>query len=245
MAESYADAGGANDASDAADASADGGDASLPSADADAGDAASELPPPPPVRASELPVLPAGTLAGGYSNLLVATGCIGGPGFTDDLESYVCGKSYSPSSPTLSETLVQLSRVSVSSAVGLQVVNAALASDPIDVSSSPPEGSALSSLSLASSVVYGAVWPKPPLLSYSKLSFGNPMSASILEVTALGQSSAFFATPWSAAFASGGIADVFDGATYAVVLVGPSPNITGTKWWNGPRLSVIPTAPAL
>ena len=246
LAESYADAGGADASEDggAADASVDA-DASAGPADADAGagDAEAELPPPPPVRSLELPVLPAGTLSGGYSNLLVATGCIGGPGFTDSLETYVCGQSYSPSSPTLSESLVQLSRVGVSTALGLQVMNAALASDPIDLSSVPPEGSPLPTLGIASGVVYGALSPKPPMLTFSKVSFGNPISASALEVTSQGSSSAVFASPWSAAFASGGIPDVSDGSTYAIVLVGPRPNITGTKWWNGPRLSVIPTAP--
>jgi len=236
LAESYADA-GSTDAGAAPDASLDAG------TDADAADAETELPPPPPARALAMPVLPAGTLSGGYSNLMVATGCIGGPAFTDVYETYICGKNYTPTTPTLTPVVVQLSRVTDASSVGLSFVNAALASDPIDLVSMAPEGSSFSDINIVYGTVYGAIAPKPPLFGHGKASFGSPFAAAELEVNSLGSSAPFYVQTWGDTLAAGGLGDVSEGRSYAIVLVGPRPNNLEMNWWNGPRLVVIPTEP--
>lgn len=229
-------------------------DAAVDDADAspyDAGDAPSDapsdapavLPPPPKLRAAELPVLPAGTLSMGWSLLFAATGCIGGPAFSDPLETYVCGAAYTPSTPTLTPVLVPLSRVTKPGAMGLMVVNAALAADPISVTSAHPKGSSIPGISVAYNVVFGSVAPRPPLLGYSATGFGAPISASLLEVTSQNASSPFYTQTWKDALAFGELSDVLDEATYALVLVGPRPNNPAAKWWNGPRVTALPAAP--
>jgi hypothetical protein len=226
---------GAGDGGNGDAKAADGGDGA-------AQDAASAPPPPPPLRALELPMLPAGTLAGGYSHLLVATGCVGGPAFSDPAAGDACGPGYSPSSPNLGAVLVQLSRVTAQNVLGLQVVNAARAADVIDLGSAPGESTSAGSFSIASSVVYGAIVPKPPLFEHSKADFGSSLPSSMLEVVSSG---ATFSSTWAAALAAGGLSDVSDGVSYAIVLVGPRPSLPASSWWNGPRLVVIPTSPAL
>lgn len=231
------------EAGSASDASLDAGDASLDaSPDAQPSDAASELPPPPIARSLELPALPAGTLAGGYSTLLVASGCIGGPGYTDDYETYLCGEGYTPSSPTLIPVLVRLSRVTEPGKLGLQFVNAARAADPIDLVSTAPEGSSFSDVNIVFDAVFGSVGPKPPLFR-TKAAFGSPLSAAIVEVNALNASAPFYTESWGDALAAGGLTDVSEGSTYAFVLIGPRPSVAGMKWWNGPRLVLLPTEP--
>ncbi|MCE7892436.1 MAG: hypothetical protein DYH12_22485, partial [Sorangiineae bacterium PRO1] len=206
-------------------------------------DAPAALPPPPKLRAAELPVLPAGTLSMGWSLLFAATGCIGGPAFSDPLETYVCGAAYTPSTPTLTPVLVPLSRVTKPGAMGLMVVNAALAADPISVTSAHPKGSSIPGISVAYNVVFGSVAPRPPLLGYSATGFGAPISASLLEVTSQNASSPFYTQTWKDALAFGELSDVLDEATYALVLVGPRPNNPAAKWWNGPRVTALPAAP--
>lgn len=257
LAQSYAleDAGGDGAADVGVEAAVDGSsdaadDSSIDASmvDASGGDAAdapvdavTELPPPPKLRVGELPVLPAGTLSSGYSLLLAATGCIGGPAFSDPLETYVCGATYTPSSPTLAPVVVPLSRVSTPGALGLQLVNAARAADPIDVSSRHPKGSSIPDIDIADGVVFGAVAPRPPLLGYSSSAFGSPLSASFLDVWSQNSSAPFYSSSWKDAL--GPLDDAHDGKTYAVVLIGPRPNNTGQKWWNGPRLVVLDNDP--
>lgn len=215
-----------------------------PDGDAGDGDAATvELPPPPKLRAAELPVIPAGTLSMGYSLLFAAAGCIGGPAFSDPLETWVCGPGYSPSTPTLTPVLLPLSRVTKAAAMGLQVVNAARAADPIDVASTYPKGSSVPKIWVVDDVAFGAVAPRPPLLSYSATAFGAPISASLLEVSSQGSTAAMYTSTWKDALDLGGLSDVKDARTYALVLVGPRPNNPAAKWWNGPRLVALPADP--
>jgi len=228
-----------------------GGDAAAtdasPSDAAEAGDAVAdavtELPPAPKLRSGELPVLPAGTLSSGYSLLFAATGCMGGPAFSDPMESWVCGAGYAPHKSTLGPVLVPLSRVTKPGAMGLQVVNAARASDPVDVVSKHPKGSSIPPIYVAEEVAFGAVSPRPPLLDYSATGFGAPITASLLEVSAQNSSSPSHTQSWKDALDAGGLSDAKDGKTYALVLIGPRPNNPAAKWWNGPKLVALPAAP--
>lgn len=229
------------DAGVTADADAQAGDAAL---DGDGGEGGPvELPPPPKLRAAELPVIPAGTLSIGYSLLFAAAGCLGGPAFSDPLETWVCGPGYTPLSPTLAPVLLPLSRVTHPGAMGLQLVNAARAADPVDLASSYPKGSSVPKIWVAEDVAFGAVAPRPPLLAYSSTAFGAPISASLLEVSSQGSTVPIYVSSWKDALDLGGLTGVKDGKTYALVLVGPRPNNPAGKWWNGPRLVALPADP--
>ena len=235
------DSDAASDAGAAADADASVLDSAV---DGDASDDASPpLPPPPKLRSAELPVLPAGTLSTGYSLLLAAAGCIGGAAFADPLETWACGPGYTTSTPTLSPVLVPLSRVVKPGAMGLQVVNAARAADPIDLASSYPQGSSIPKIHVVYDVAFGAISPRPPLLDYSATAFGSPIGASLLELGSQGSSVPVYTSTWKDALALGGLSGVKDGQNYALVLVGPRPNNAADKWWNGPRLVALPADP--
>jgi hypothetical protein len=242
LAESFAvpDAGDAGGDADASDASAD--DASL-DATSDVADVAVELPPPPPLRALAMPVLPAGTLGAGYSTLLVAAGCIGGPAFVDDLGDLVCGAGYSTSNSTLTPLLVRMSRVTAQNHIGLQAVNASLASDTLSFQSEPGESSSLPGFAFAYSVGFGAISPLPPELGYSSNTVG-PVAQAFLEVVPSGSAVPAFSSSWGTALALGGGGELQDGKSYAVVYVGPSANVPSAgKWWNTPELVALPTDP--
>jgi hypothetical protein len=242
------------EAGDDADADAGDLDASLdasPDADAsaesdandDVADAEVELPPPPPLRALALPVLPAGTLGAGYSTLLVAAGCIGGPAFVHDLGDQLCGAGYSSKNSTLTPLLVRMSRVSDPNHVGLQAVNASLASDPLSFQSQPSQGSSLPAFAFAYGVGFGEVSPKPPELAYAKAVIG-PVDSSELVIVASGSSVPAYSNSWKSGLSASGLDDLSDGKSYAVVYLGPLAGVTGKdKWWNAPRLIAVPTDP--
>ena len=82
-------------------------------------------PNPPALRVGALSALPAGTLAAGYSQLLVAEGCLGGPWYVDKLDDQVCGDGYSGRS-TLAQSFVVLSR-ETSINIGFQALHASRA----------------------------------------------------------------------------------------------------------------------
>ncbi len=232
--------------SDASDAGSDASDAGAEIADASTdgdSEAAPPPPPPPPLRAMDLPVLPAPTLGNGYSYLLAASGCIGGPAFVDDSAEFVCGPGYTPETPTLSPVLVKMSRISSPDAVGLQALNASLGSDPVDLTSIGPPTRSLNDLDIAYGVAAGAISPQPPNLNYPRVLFGNPISASKLDVTPYGSGAVSYEQSWSAALSAGTLSDIEEGKNYTIVLSGARSTLTKMKWWNGPTLTVLANDP--
>lgn len=227
---------GATDAGSNDGGSNDGGDAGA----VDAG-----LPVAPPVRALPLPMLPAGTLSGGYSTLLVATGCMGAPGFEHALDHLVCGADYAPDKPTLAPVLVRLSRVTSLSRVGLQFVHAALAGDDVSVTNVAPDGSSLPAFTFASGVVYGSIAPVPAFIGAGKANMGFPVGDPTLELYGLGSSAALLTVPWKNALAPGGLTALEDNENFAVVLVGPRPGFGLVQWWNPSGLTVVRSSPKL
>jgi hypothetical protein len=155
------------------------------------------------LRVRSLPTLPAGTLSGGRSYLLVAAGCLGGSGYElpkaadraigDDTptgEDY-CGTGYTAQTPTVSLFFAAVSRASAEGHVGLQVLNGSLATDPISVNSSGPlsaggtrtlgnfvnyEGTPIS---IASGVVAGGLAPRPADIDHSALDYGSALGFSL------------------------------------------------------------------
>jgi hypothetical protein len=213
-------------------------------ADADDAEAAPPPPPDPPaVRAAELPVLPAPTLGKGYSYLLAATGCIGGPAFTDPDEIFLCGTNYTPDSPTVAPIVVKMSRIVQPGNVGIQVLNTSLGSDPIDLQSQAPPTQSLPGLDLVYGVPGGAISPTTPNLAYSATMFGSPLTQAKIQVTPYGSGAVSFETTWADALGVGGADLLEDGKSYVIVLSGPRSTLVGGKWWNGPALGVLPSDP--
>jgi hypothetical protein len=224
---------------DAGDLDAGDLDAGEPDAgEPDAGDGAAGEPP---IRARELAMLPAGTLSGGYSTLLVAAGCLGGPGHVDSISHLICGNGYAPDRPTLAPVVVRLSRLTDPTHVGLQVVHASVPTDAVSLRSIAPPESSTPTITVASGVVYGAIAPRPPQLAYTALQIGASGEAK-LEARSTNDGSTL-SVPWREVLQSGGISGLKDGKNYAVVLVGPRLSITGTSWWDLPKLTIVPSDP--
>lgn len=215
--------------------------------DAEAGDDAGSdagstpTPDPPPLRVAELPAVPAGTLRGDRSYLMVLTGCVGGPAFTHPSEGLVCGASYTPRAPTLELLLVQLSRITRPLAVGMQFLNASPAARELDLRSTPREGAVGEALTIAARIRYGRLAPRPPLLEHAAANYGLPATESDLQAVMAGASSGGTLTTWAEALPSG--VSLTNGQSYAVVAFGPIPGLSAAAWWQGPRVLALPNQP--
>jgi hypothetical protein len=218
----------------------DGGAAGAPGA-AGQGGAPPEVPPlPPRLRVRALPVLPKGTLAGGRSYLFVAAGCFGGPAFTDPIDEAICGAGYAADAPTLTPVLVTLSRLTEFGEVGVQVVHASLATPEFDLSATPPANSGDFPISLGTNVTLGEVSPRPPRFGFSKIELGANTSTWSVDILMEGMKKSEF---WPTIITRGGIEELLDGQTYALVVVGPRADINGFSWWNQAVISAVPTEP--
>jgi len=196
---------------------------------------------PPVLRAARLPTIPAGTLAVGRSTLFVADGCVGGAAFTSRLAENACGAGYSATAPTLGGVLVQMSRRSTFTRVGLQVVHASLASGPVNVTAATPAGDQ-SPLFIASNVQLGAILPRFPDLSQSASSYGV---TSNWQVELYQGGSRVLAEPWQDLMTRAGLSEIPDGKTFALVVLGPGLGLPLSRplLWNPSRIALVPTDP--
>ncbi len=233
---------GPDAASDGAPADA-GADAASTDADAAPTDAAADAPPPaaPPLRVEALPALPAGTLTGGRSNLLVAAGCMGAPGFSDGLDQGVCGDGYAPDQPTLAPVVVRMSRIAQADRLGLQVVNASRGTDSLALQSGTPPNTTQPPVNIAFGVSFGAILPRPPDLDQPLVAYGSPIGPVPLQVAS--GSTVSLSVDWASALALGGVSQLENGQTYALIVVGPRIDIATPGWWNLPAVTLVPTAP--
>lgn len=193
------------------------------------------------LRARGLPTLVAGTLNMGRSFALVANGCFGGAGFTAPQAEAYCGKGYSERQPTLSAALVSLSRRIAFDYVGMQVVNASLSNAEISLRAHPPFPSSAAGVTFAFGVAQGQVAPRPASIANTAMTYG---SAFEFVLEARGGSDAVFSERWTAALARGGLAELTNGATFALVFNGPELGLEAVPdLWNGPALTVIAADP--
>jgi hypothetical protein len=236
---------GADAAADAIDDSSDAAAADATDDGADADDAAIDVPPAPEgIVVASLPVLFAGTLSGGKSYLLVATGCVGGPAHTAAGETTVCGQAYSPSSPTATLALVAMSRATQAGALGLQAVHASTYPSAANVHVAPA-GSNGATFPIADGVAPGVIAPKTASFSSKLSDFGpSPGDASLVFQDA-STASPLDGVPLTAALANGGLAtgDFGDGASYTLVAVGPHPGAGQGPWWSAFTFVVVPSDP--
>jgi len=198
------------------------------------------LVPPPPVRAQALPMLPRGTLSGGYSTLLVARGCMGGGTLHSGAQQEdICGAGYAPAQPTLAPVLVRMSRLTAPGVLGLVAVHACSEDEDIDVRSNFTG----ESRGIAADVAPGAVAPRRPSLEYAGSVYGVPPIQGMLEVVRSGRSSPVLTQTWEQGLQLGGLSEVDDGRTYAIVVVGPATTVEPGSWYQPARLTVVSTDP--
>lgn len=193
----------------------------------------------PALRARSVAVLPAGTVDIGRSILLVLSGCIGGTAYTDELETAVCGDDYSPASPTLQPIVVKLSRQHRSDTVGLQALQASVATASLDVRSSGDSGRV--SLVFASSVSFGAIEPRPAETRYSVSELGVDTGYTLQAVDERGEVA--LEQPWNDVLSSSGLNGVTFGRTYTAIFLGPNPVIHKRGWWNAPAFALVDNDP--
>ena len=200
------------------------------------------------LRVRGLPAIGAGTLNAGRSLLLAINGCMGGLTFGGkDAESY-CGAGYSERAPTLSAMLVSLSRRVAFGRTGMQVLNASLANDQIDVHSVPPFPSQDAALIIASNVVEGQVAPRPASLNSTAFDWGSQRLYR-LEVSSKGFAASTngnqsFSDSWGNVLARSGLHALVDTRTYALVLSGPEASRKAVRQlWNAPVLTVVAVDP--
>jgi hypothetical protein len=205
----------------------------------------------PRLRARALAAIPAGTLNGGRSYLLVAAGCMGGSSFDAPNAEQYCGTGYTERTPTVSMMFVALSRATAVDQVGLQVLNASLATDPIDVNSVSPASAPSTPISIVQSDVEGGLLPRPAYIDHGVNDYGVTLGHS-LEVTArrkvpsgtgtVTQDVTIFSESWANALGSGG--SLVNGSNFAIVLLGPLADAkAGAAFWNAPVITVVSSDP--
>ncbi|HWZ92591.1 MAG TPA: hypothetical protein VNW92_27180, partial [Polyangiaceae bacterium] len=192
------------------------------------------------LRVRGLPAIPAGTLNGGRSYLLVATGCLGGSGYNAPNSDQYCGMGYSERQPTVSAVFVALSRATSPDHVGLQVLHASLATDNINVTSGSPPPSSDSPISIVTMEVEGGLLPRPAYTDHTAFDYGSARGYR-LEVVA--QNAAVLDQDWAGVLARGGIGALEDGSNYALVLIGPRPGSKNGGFWNLPAITVVASDP--
>jgi hypothetical protein len=104
--------------------------------------------------------------------LYAAVGCIGGPAFTNELEEDACGEGYSPTTPTASAVLVQLSRKVAFDKLSLQALHASLAMPTLTVFSTPPDTAVRASVMVTFDLPRGVIAPRLPTTELSVDDYG-------------------------------------------------------------------------
>jgi hypothetical protein len=233
---------GSADAADAAepgrlDAAVDGG---ADSSTGVVGSTDAAPPPIPAVRVRAFPVFLGASLSSPRSYLLVAAGCLGGPGVTDPAERTLCGRNYAPDQPTLDPILVAPGSEARSGRVGLQFLNATPAIGQADLELVAANADPIP---LARDVVVGGLRPPAADTSTTAPLLGGGRNAMEVQVFAGGSSVAGYKAPFADVLAAGGLDAVEDGKSYVLVLVGPYLGFSRKKWWNAPLVTAVESAP--
>jgi hypothetical protein len=194
----------------------------------------------PALRARALAALPAGTVNIGRSILMVLTGCIGGAAYTDRIDTAVCGKDYTPETPTLQPVVVKLSRQVGFDKVGLQAVHASAATAELDIRASGDSGTV--SLVFATDVSFGAIEPRPAALRFTPAELGVDEFNFGLQAVDEGGGVAYQET-WSDILAASALPTPVAGRTYTAVFLGPDPLLIKEGWWNTSAFSLVDNDP--
>jgi len=230
----------ANDAGAAGADSASGGSAGEPAIGA-GGAAGAPAEVMSALRVRGLPAIPAATLNGGRSYLLVVNGCLGGAGYDSASAANYCVDGYTEHAPTVSEVFVALSRATDSGFVGMQFVHASLATGTVSVTSHAALPSADMPITIVSGEVEGQLLPRPALLTHTAVEYGSGRDF-VLSVAS--QSTTLDTEAWTDVLARGGVSALEDGSTYALVLLGARADLRApTPLWNLAAITVVPADP--
>ena len=194
----------------------------------------------PTLRARPLAALPAGTVNIGRSILMVLTGCIGGAAYTDRIDTAVCGKGYTPETPTLQPIVVKLSRAVSYDKVGLQAVHASPATASLDIRASGDEGTV--SLVFATDVTFGAIEPRPAALRFTPVELGVDQFNFGLQAVDEGGGVAY-QEAWSDILKVSALPTPVAGRSYTAVFLGPDPLLIKEGWWNTSAFSLVDNDP--
>lgn len=186
----------------------------------------------PPVVVASLGVLPASAFTSDRSLLLATTGCLGGPGHTDESQALGCGASYTLDTPTAGLVALGMSRIKSPDAVSLQVAHASTALPTVDIRVRTG-GQEQSERLVASKLTYGAAGPKPPFAKLSAAEYGS-IDASQIITTAPNSAAPTSLTPLSSIFQKSSIkaSDFKDGEGLVLVAVGGYPGSASAPWWH-------------
>lgn len=200
---------------------------------------------PAPIVAAALAVLPAPVFISEKSLLLAPIGCMGGPGHEGGSATLACGLSYTPSTPTVDLLAIGMSRITVSSHLALQVVNASVALQASDIGITPSIQNAMNQ-PLATALPTGGIEPKPPFTKLTVNELGSLGEVAIKTFPA-GQGTMFPTsnTPLGEAFQNGSVASsqLENGSGYVLVAVGSFPNIPAGAYWHKLTYSLIKANP--
>ena len=194
----------------------------------------------PTLRARPLAALPAGTVNIGRSILMVLTGCMGGAAYADHIDTAVCGKDYTPETPTLQPIVVKLSRAVSYDKVGLQAVHASPATSSLDIRASGDSGTV--SLVFATDVTFGAIEPLPAALRFTPAELGVDQFNFGLQAVDEGGSVAY-QEAWSDILKVSAVPTPVAGRTYTAVFLGPAPLLIKEGWWNTCAFSLVDNDP--
>jgi hypothetical protein len=203
------------------------------------------------LRARGLPAIPPNTLNGGRSYALVAAGCMGGAGYSAAHAEDYCGQGYSERSPTVTEVFAALSRATSVSHVGLQLLHASLATDPISVSSVAAFPATDSPVSIAMNDAEGGLLPRPAYIAHAAFDYGSTRGFALQFVASREDSTqtnvqnvTLLTEPWTDVLALGGIPALEDGSNYTLVLIGPlADSKPGAAFWNRPAVTMVKSDP--
>jgi hypothetical protein len=194
----------------------------------------------PKLRVAELTRLLPGSLEE-RSYLLVASGCFGAPGLSADDEALLCGESFVAARSSLLGLLVPLSRVVDFGKLGLQSVNANLATTEVTVRSNPGEMEG-TFLTVASNVLLGGIGPASANRSLPLADLGMPLRDVMLNVNLGPSPDVAMSLPWAVVLDRSGL-ELRDTHAYSLVLIGPAPGLSPAPFWNPPSIALIDNDP--
>lgn len=186
----------------------------------------------PAVTLTSLGVLPASTLTAKRSLLLTPMGCLGGATHVDTNQEAICGKGYTPQTPTITLSAAPLSRLADPAHLAFQAVNATTALKKADFYLRPSfDGSPDHPVVVG--LPSGAAGPFPPYTQLGAADLGS-VGGSDVGIASDPSSSPQVRKKLVDAFAAAGLAsiDVLNGKGFALVAVGASPSVGMGSWWN-------------
>lgn len=187
----------------------------------------------PPLRALELPTIPANSLVLGRHYVMVLTGCMGGPGVVDD--GLHCGRTHSPQTPSLRPVLVPVTREVESGRLSLQFMHASAATPSVDIQSLPGTDGVGVQLYLATGLSFGRIIPMELQRTYSFEELGLDGGA---ELVVNGVNMQQFRAPWSEI---AGRTEIAADNSYLAILLGPTLGTNSADGFNETRVTLLAT----